>query len=175
MADKTLYRVKEGQMIGGVCAGIAEYFGIDPTVVRLLAVLAAVLSSGAAIIAYLVMWVAVPEKPPAGGVEERVMNEERPVAQTPGPEVTPPVAPPVASVPPPPAPAQPVAPPVPSHPPRPPAAPSRGSIWFGLALVFVGVVLLVQIFVPQVRLWQFWPIVIVIWGLVLIFRRRGGE
>ena len=34
--SKKLYKASEGKMLDGVCAGIAEYFGIDPTVVRVL-------------------------------------------------------------------------------------------------------------------------------------------
>jgi phage shock protein C len=98
MAEKTLYRSKSDRMIGGVCAGLADYFELDPTVVRLLAVLAAVLSSGAAIIAYLVMWVAVPEQ---GGSPEKghPMSDETAPAPAapvePGPRSVSEVAPPL--------------------------------------------------------------------------------
>lgn len=170
MSEKTLYRTRDDRMLGGVCAGIAEYFEIDPTVVRLLAVLAALLSAGGAIIAYLVMWVAVPEQPGVPREEGYVMSQDQPSAQ-PAELAEQPVAP-AAPVP---TPTPYVAPPVPSQPPRPPSERSRGSIWVGLVLVFVGVVLLVQMFVPWVRLWQFWPVVLIIWGVVLVFRRRGGE
>ena len=50
------------RMIGGVAAGLADYFDFDPTVVRLLVVLSAFLSLGVTILAYLVMWVVVPEQ-----------------------------------------------------------------------------------------------------------------
>ena len=33
--DKRLYRIEEGKMVAGVCGGVAEYFNIDPTLVRL--------------------------------------------------------------------------------------------------------------------------------------------
>lgn len=57
---KRLYRVEEGAMIGGVCNGLAAYFGIDPTVVRLIAVVLLVLSTGFFGIAYLVLMFVVP-------------------------------------------------------------------------------------------------------------------
>jgi phage shock protein C len=50
-------------MICGVCSGIAEYFGIDPMLVRLLWIVLTLLSLGAGIIAYLIACVIVPEKP----------------------------------------------------------------------------------------------------------------
>jgi phage shock protein PspC (stress-responsive transcriptional regulator) len=165
MAEKTLYRSKSDRMIGGVCAGLADYFELDPTVVRLLAVLAAVLSSGAAIIAYLVMWIAVPEQ---GGSPEKghVMSDETAPAPAPASAPAPPAEPQ-------PRPVSAVAPPLPAAPPRPPASRGRGPIWVGLALVFVGVVLLIQLFVPWVRLWEFWPVILIVWGVFVIFRPRG--
>lgn len=59
---KKLLRSKSNRMVCGVCAGVAEYFSIDPTVVRLLAVLAGVASAGTAMIVYLVAAVLIPEE-----------------------------------------------------------------------------------------------------------------
>jgi phage shock protein C len=50
-------------MIFGVCAGLAEFFGIDPTVVRLVFVAGALLGFGSFILIYLVMFFVVPEEP----------------------------------------------------------------------------------------------------------------
>ncbi len=62
--SKKLYRSVEDSKIGGVCAGIAEYFEIDPTIVRLLAVflLFAWLSSA---VAYVIAWIVIPKLPQA--------------------------------------------------------------------------------------------------------------
>ena len=38
--EKKLYRIKNGKVLAGVCGGVAEYFKIDPTIVRVLWVLA---------------------------------------------------------------------------------------------------------------------------------------
>ncbi|MHB8102922.1 MAG: PspC domain-containing protein [Methanosarcina sp.] len=59
---KRLYRSKNNKIIAGVCSGIAEYFNIDPTIVRLLWLLLA-LSGGAGVIAYIIAWVIIPEEP----------------------------------------------------------------------------------------------------------------
>ncbi len=59
---KKLVRSKNNRMVCGVCAGVAEYFNLDPTVVRLLAVLAGVASAGTVMIAYLVAAVIIPEE-----------------------------------------------------------------------------------------------------------------
>lgn len=56
---KKLTRIEEGKMICGVCAGIAKYFGIDPTVVRVIfAILACMGGSG--ILAYIAAAVIMP-------------------------------------------------------------------------------------------------------------------
>ena len=60
--DKKLYRSRQDQIVGGVCGGIAEYFGIDATLVRLAFVLFALIE-GAGVIAYIIAWIIVPERP----------------------------------------------------------------------------------------------------------------
>lgn len=57
---KKLYRSNKNRIIAGVCGGIGEYFNIDPTLVRLLAVLFFFMGPG--ILAYLIAWIIVPEK-----------------------------------------------------------------------------------------------------------------
>ena len=58
---KKLYRSRTDKMIGGVCGGFAEYFDLDPVIVRLATVFFAVW--GAGFIAYLVGWIMIPERP----------------------------------------------------------------------------------------------------------------
>ena len=60
--EKKLYRSRDGKLICGVCAGIAEYFNIDPTVVRVVFALFACMG-GSGILAYLVAAVIMPPKP----------------------------------------------------------------------------------------------------------------
>lgn len=59
---KKIYRSKKDSIIGGVCGGIAEYFGIDSTLVRLLAILI-VFVGGAGLIAYIIAWIIIPQNP----------------------------------------------------------------------------------------------------------------
>ena len=60
--QKKLYRSKTDQKLCGVCAGIAEYLNLDPTVVRLIWVLL-VLCAGCGLLAYLICTLIIPEKP----------------------------------------------------------------------------------------------------------------
>ena len=57
---RRLYQISEGAMISGVCNGMAAYFGVDVTLVRVLAVAIAFLSGGLAVLAYLVLMFVVP-------------------------------------------------------------------------------------------------------------------
>ena len=59
---KRLYKSRNDKMLGGVCGGIAEYFDIDPTLVRLGWVLFCALG-GSGILAYIVAAIVIPEQP----------------------------------------------------------------------------------------------------------------
>jgi phage shock protein C len=59
---KRLYRSRFNRIIGGVCYGMSEYLNIDPVIVRLVWVLLAIFG-GAGLLAYLVCWIIIPEKP----------------------------------------------------------------------------------------------------------------
>ena len=56
---KTLYRIREGKMICGVCGGLAEYFNVDPNLIRLVALLFGF--TGAGIIVYIIAAIILPE------------------------------------------------------------------------------------------------------------------
>ena len=62
---KRLTRSSDDRMVAGVCAGIADYFGIDPTLVRLIFVLGALGTVSGLFWAYLIMAIVVPEDVPA--------------------------------------------------------------------------------------------------------------
>ena len=60
--NKRLYKSNENKMIDGVCGGIAEYFDIDPTLVRLGLILFCALG-GSGILAYIIAAIVIPRKP----------------------------------------------------------------------------------------------------------------
>ena len=60
--DKKLYRSAYDKKIAGVCGGIAEYFNIDSTIVRLILV-AFCLMGGAGVLLYIIAWIIMPERP----------------------------------------------------------------------------------------------------------------
>lgn len=59
---KRLYRSRTNYMIAGVCGGLADYFNMDPTWMRLIFVLLFILG-GSAMLIYLIMWLIVPLAP----------------------------------------------------------------------------------------------------------------
>ncbi len=58
--EKRLYRSRSDRMVWGVCGGIADYFGVDTTIIRVLAVLLTFLSGGGGILAYIVLAIVIP-------------------------------------------------------------------------------------------------------------------
>jgi len=71
---KKLYRSRKERVIGGVCGGIGVYFGIDPTLTRIIWV-AALFMAGTGLMAYIVAWLIIPEEP--AREETSVTNQSR--------------------------------------------------------------------------------------------------
>ena len=59
---RKLYRSRYNRQIAGVCGGLAEYFNMDATLLRVLFIVLAVLG-GSGIVLYLAMWIIVPREP----------------------------------------------------------------------------------------------------------------
>ncbi|MFW6029590.1 MAG: PspC domain-containing protein [Halanaerobiales bacterium] len=75
MSGKKIYRSREDKMIGGVCGGIAEYFDIDSTIVRLVFLLLLLSPNGFGLLLYIIPWIIIPEKP--GDREESYQHKEK--------------------------------------------------------------------------------------------------
>ena len=81
---KRLYRSQNERMLAGVCGGLAEYFNIDPTIVRL-AFVALALTGGSGLLIYIVMMLVVPEGPSAsvqGAPEVIEVEPEEPESES---------------------------------------------------------------------------------------------
>jgi phage shock protein PspC (stress-responsive transcriptional regulator) len=68
---KKLYRSADNRWLAGVCGGLAQYFSIDPTVVRVIFVVLALFGLGGAIL-YLLLWVLLPNEPT--GEEQAIID-----------------------------------------------------------------------------------------------------
>lgn len=69
---KRLYKSRENRMLAGVCGGLGDYFGVDPTLVRLL-----YLFSGIGILVYIIMAIVIPDAP--YGYDSRYVHQEDPI------------------------------------------------------------------------------------------------
>jgi phage shock protein C len=72
---KKLVRARKGRQLAGVCAGIAEYLGVDATVVRLVFVALAVVTGGLFALVYLAAWVVIPEEGEDESIAENVIKK----------------------------------------------------------------------------------------------------
>ena len=59
---KKLYRPRQGRMLSGVCAGLANFFGLDVTLVRVIYALATVFTAFAGVIIYIILLIIIPEE-----------------------------------------------------------------------------------------------------------------
>lgn len=60
---KRLYRSRTDKVIAGVCGGIAEYFNIDPVIIRIIAILLLLPGGLPGFVPYVIMWIIVPQRP----------------------------------------------------------------------------------------------------------------
>ncbi len=165
---KRLYRSKSECVIGGVAGGIAEYFDIDPTIVRILWVLLA-LADGIGVLAYIIAWIIIPANPYAEsserfekteGIRQEVIDRAKEVEARLKGE------------------AQPAGPPPGEGAPTGTGRAHRddsGARIIGIALVCVGVLFLARNFWPWLNLGALWPVALVIAGIVLLASGLGGR
>lgn len=65
MKAKRLYRSVNDRMIAGVCGGLAEYFNVDPVIIRIIAVILLLPGGFPGLVPYVILWVIVPLAPDA--------------------------------------------------------------------------------------------------------------
>jgi phage shock protein C len=75
-AEERLHRCREGRMLAGVAAGMADYFGVDPTLVRI-GFVALALLGGLAVPLYLAGWLVIPQEGADLSVAEELLIRER--------------------------------------------------------------------------------------------------
>ena len=68
MENKKLTRSSD-RMIAGICGGIAEYFGWDVTILRIVYALATVFTAFAGVVVYIILWIVMPAKKHAHGID----------------------------------------------------------------------------------------------------------
>lgn len=74
LPPKRLYRSETDRIIGGVCGGIAEFFAVDSTLIRVLFILLVVFG-GSGILLYLLLWLFIPTKSKVTGLSEKTIED----------------------------------------------------------------------------------------------------
>lgn len=147
-----LYRSRTDTMLGGVCGGLAQYLGVDSTLVRLIAVLLA-LSSGIGLVLYIVLWIIVPLRPAGDPAQtdaasvrasaDEIAERARALGDQLGTAVQT------------------------AHP--------RGGLFIGLALIVIGTIFMIQrldiVWLRWLNVDTLWPVLLIVGGLMLLWRR----
>lgn len=165
--EKKLYRDERRKVIAGVCAGLADYFGVDVSIVRLVFVLTLILKGGGGLV-YIVLWIVLPKRdytfippvdyttPPAdpftasGTAYQSSSPGYRPADYQASYQA-----------------------PVPPFVPR--KGPSTAGLIGGLVLILLGAGFLLDEFniIPDWNFEQWWPLILVVVGIVLIITGRN--
>lgn len=162
---RRLFRSRAQRILGGVCGGFAEYFDVDVVLVRLLWALS-VLLNGAGLLAYLVCWIVIPVAPAPGGPRGKAPVQEEPetaAGAVPGTEEYTPEAGAGET-----------------------ASGEQGrekpeerlrQQLAGIMLIILGLCFFAPMFLPRLPWRNFWPLVLVVAGIALLWqgRSKGGE
>lgn len=149
--EKKLYRLRTDRMIAGVASGLGRYFDVDPVLVRLFFV-AAMLGGGAGFWIYIVLWIVIPEEPfesivqtsPTPSVGESVTKEACDVPAPASPSIdTVPVQSKAATV-------------------------SNANFW-GIALLGIGSLLLLNNVLPGFDFDKLWPLLLIGVGFYILW------
>ena len=74
---KILVRSRKGRMVAGICAGIADYSGLDVTLVRVIVAVVSVITGGAGALAYLAAWMIIPGEGEKASIAEDILGKKQ--------------------------------------------------------------------------------------------------
>jgi phage shock protein PspC (stress-responsive transcriptional regulator) len=74
---KILVRSRKGRMVAGICAGIADYSGLDVTLVRVIVAVVSVITGGTGVLAYLAAWVIIPGEGEKASIAQDILGEKQ--------------------------------------------------------------------------------------------------
>jgi phage shock protein PspC (stress-responsive transcriptional regulator) len=74
---RILVRPRQGRMVAGICAGIAEYFGLDVSLVRVIVAVVSVLTGGAGALAYLAAWMIIPDEGEKTSIAQDILGKKQ--------------------------------------------------------------------------------------------------
>ncbi len=77
-SNKVLVRRRDNRIVAGVCAGLADYVGMDVNLLRVLVAVVSLFTVGTGVLAYLVAWIVIPEEGQKTSIVENMINKNRP-------------------------------------------------------------------------------------------------
>lgn len=153
MAESRLLRSQSNRMVAGVCGGLGEYLGIDPTFIRIFFLLL-VFGEGAGVLIYMVLWILLPAQGSAGGPESTIQQNAEEIstrARELGQEMSAGLR----------------------------GNNRQVSLLVGVALVLIGSVYLLDnlnlAWLAWLRFSTLWPVLLILGGAVLLYRYLRGE
>ncbi len=148
---KKLYRSKKDKIVAGVCGGLADYFDLDPIIIRIIFVILAIWG-GSGVMLYIVLAIIVPEEPRSKEkikeasskkteeiIEENIENFGKEVETL-----------------------------AKKH-------SGTGEFFFGLVLLFLGISLLINNFFPIFNFFKLWPVVLIFLAFAVLFKGAKGS
>jgi len=148
MENKRLYRSTTDRKIAGVAGGLAEYFNMDPLLVRLIFIILTI-AYGTSVIIYLILWIVTPEKPYDLTKPFNEQNMENPQPPKEEPKYSTNDTKKENSA--------------PASSPK-----KKGSLIGGFILITLGALFLVDEFIPNIDFGDLWPIILIIIGIGLL-------
>jgi phage shock protein C len=74
---RILVRSRKGRMVAGICAGIAEYSGLDVTLVRVIVTVVSVITGGTGALAYLAAWMIIPSEGEKTSIAQDILGKKQ--------------------------------------------------------------------------------------------------
>ncbi|OQX78616.1 MAG: hypothetical protein B6D61_05070 [Bacteroidetes bacterium 4484_249] len=141
MEHSRLYRSESNSVIGGVCGGLGEYFNTDPVLFRIIFAIVFFVG-GSGLLVYIVLWIVIPLEEPQiiNTFKNSDMEEEIKYDEAKSDNTDQQKKP----------------------------QKNDGNLWGGLILITLGVIFLIDRFVPRIDFGDLWPLILIVVGVILI-------
>lgn len=136
MANNKLYRDSNNKVLGGVCSGLANYFNLDVTLVRVLFVVAFLFASFGFWL-YIILWIVIPVE----GARQSAFSGQQ--------------SEPIVNV----------------H------NSKTSAIFAGIIVILIGLLFLINNFIPISWVWRLWPLILIVIGILMIYKasKKGDD
>lgn len=146
---RRLYRSRKNNVISGVCGGIADYFSIDPVLVRILWVFGTIITSGTGVIIYVISAIIMPEYKEQDHTQNTWANTEPGFTPTEDP----------------------------AHEWKQPAKfdSAKSKFVIGAALIILGSLMFLKMIIPGFHFNFFWPVAIICIGVAFLYKGKRRD